>query len=95
MKARIGVIGIGGFCTHYHLPHLVARRDVDIVALCDSSAERLHALRGDIAFIPQYTDYRRLLDIELDALLISTPNIYHFEQGRDAPMKGVHVLGSV
>ena len=92
MKARIGVIGIGGFCTHYHLPHLVARRDVDIVALCDSSAERLHALRGELAFIPQYTDYRRLLDIELDALLISTPNIYHFEQCRDALMQGVHVL---
>ncbi len=92
MNTQIGVIGIGGFCAHYHLPHLLARNDVDIVALCDNSAERLRALRGDLVSIPQYTDYRRLLEIKLDALLISTPNVCHFEQCRDALMLGIHVL---
>ena len=92
MKVRIGVVGVGGFCAHYHLPHLLARGDVDIVAICDSSAERLHALRGDLMSIPQFTDYRQLLEVELDALLVSTPNVYHFEQCRDGLMLGLDVL---
>ena len=92
MKVRIGVVGVGGFCAHYHLPHLLARSDVDIVAICDNSAERLHALHGDLMSIPQFTDYRRLLEVELDALLISTPNVYHFEQCRDGLMLGLDVL---
>ena len=92
MQTRIGVIGVGGFCANYHLPHLLSRTDVEITAVCDEDAERLQALDDRLADAARFTDYRPLLDLDLDAILISTPNIYHFDQCQAALARNLHVL---
>ncbi len=41
MTTRIGIIGIGGFAAHYHLPHLLARDDVRIAGICEKKWTRV------------------------------------------------------
>jgi predicted dehydrogenase len=72
MTTRIGIIGIGGFAAHYHLPHLLARDNVSIAGICDTDATRLKKVDPRLTDIPSFTDYRPLLDLGLDALLISS-----------------------
>ena len=71
MKVRIGVVGVGGGCAHYHLPHLLARGDVDQVTVYGSEKsyriekERLYDLDRingwsevrDLPFCGNSTDY--------------------------------------
>jgi len=92
MTTRIGIIGIGGFALHYHLPHLLARNDVSIAGVCDTNAACLEKMAPRLTDIPSFTDYRHLLELGLDALLVSSPNIYHFEQCHAALERGLHLL---
>jgi len=92
MTTRIGIIGIGGFAAHYHLPHLLARDNVSIAGICDTDATRLKKVDPRLTDVPSFTDYRPLLDLGLDALLISSPNIYHFEQCQAALEHDLHLL---
>ena len=92
MTTRIGIIGIGGFALHYHLPHLLARNDVSIAGVCDTNAACLEKVAPRLTDIPSFTDYRHLLELGLDALLVSSPNIYHFEQCHAALERGLHLL---
>ena len=92
MTTRIGIIGIGGFAAHYHLPHLLARNDVSIAGVCDTNAACLEKVDPRLTDIPSFTDYRHLLELGLDALLVSSPNIYHFEQCHAALERGLHLL---
>ena len=92
MTTRIGIIGAGGFAAHYHLPRLLARDDVRIAGICDTDAARMEKADPRLAGAPRFTDYRPLLDLDLDAVLVSSPNIYHFEQCQDALAHDLHLL---
>jgi len=89
---RIGIIGIGGFAGHYHLPRLLARDDVSITGVCDADATRLSKAVAQLSDTAHFTDYRPLLDLDLDALLVSSPNCYHFAQCQAALDRGLHLL---
>ena len=89
---RLGLIGTGGFSANYHIPHLLDRDDVEIIAVCDTSAENLASRDERLRNCAEFTDYRPLLDLELDAVVVSTPNIYHFEQCQAALKRDLHLL---
>ena len=36
-KVKIGIIGLGSFCSGYHIPNLLKRSDVEVTAVCDIS----------------------------------------------------------
>ena len=80
-KIRIGIIGIGNFCSNYHIPRFLRRPDVEVTAVCDISQERLDNRNEGLRNAREYTDYHDLLDPDLiDGVHISTPNGFHFEQ---------------
>ena len=78
-KVRIGIIGLGAFCSGYHIPNLLNRTDVEIVAVCDISQDCLDKRDNRLAASQPFTDYGDMLDPDLiDGAFVSTPNRAHF-----------------
>lgn len=96
-KINIGLIGVGLRGTT-HLSNLLKRDDVHISAICDIDASRIAIAEDLIAkagkkkpksFGSNPYDYRNLLDIkELDAVVISTPWLWHTRMTVDAMEAG-------
>ena len=89
---RLGLIGIGGFSANYHIPHLLDRDDVEIAAVCDTSPETLDSRDERLRDCAEFADYRPLLDLDLDAVVVSSPNIYHYDQCQAALERDLHLL---
>ncbi|MFD1316835.1 Gfo/Idh/MocA family protein [Namhaeicola litoreus] len=89
---RTAVIGLGKMGLS-HTAILGAHKDVELVAVCDSSRLVLNAFKHYNNNINTYDNYRILLENErLDAVIIATPTKFHFEMAKDAIEKGVNVF---
>lgn len=96
-KLNIGMIGVGLRGTH-HLENLLLRKDVNITAICDIDPVRidvsLKAIENAKAIKPKVFnkdeyDYRNLLALkEVDAVIISTPWLWHTRMTKDAMLAG-------
>jgi predicted dehydrogenase len=96
-KLRLGFIGVGLRGT-WHLENSLKRNDVEVVAICDINPGRLEICRKHIAdagqgkaeeFSDGDYDYRNLLELsELDAVIISTPWLWHTPMAVDAMKAG-------
>jgi predicted dehydrogenase len=93
-KARIALIGCGGFMQWYHLPQLLKDRRVQLTAVADPDPAQIASLLGKVGRpLPSYADYREMIRREkLDAVFICTPHSLHYEQARTALLSGLHVL---
>lgn len=90
--ARIGVIGVGWWATTNHLPILKARRDVALASVCGLDEQVLHRVRDDFGIEHTTTDYRDLLEQNLDGVIIATPHPLHAEHAIAAIEAGCHVM---
>ena len=91
-KIRLGFIGAGNWAEYNHMPLLQARPDVELVGIAtptQASRDRVQARFGMPFATP---DYQELLKQNLDAVVISSPHGYHYEQAKAAMQAGVHVL---
>ncbi|WP_067624188.1 Gfo/Idh/MocA family protein [Alicyclobacillus acidiphilus] len=90
---KIGIIGSGGIA-QAHVRAYQTIDDVEIVAVADivpgKAADFIDRLQLHNA-IP-YEDHRRLLDSDLDAVSICTPNASHYATSIDALRAGKQVL---
>ncbi len=89
-RLNVAVIGCGGIST----VHIQAIRNSDqarLVAVCDIKPERVKK-KGQIYQAQVFTDYRDVLDLELDAIHICTSHYTHCEIAVAAMKKGIHVL---
>ncbi len=89
---NIGVIGCG-----YWGPNLVRNfieiPDADLVAVADLDEARLAFITARYPQILHATqDYQQLFQIDLDAVVISTPPPTHFQIAMDCLEHGLHVL---
>ena len=92
-NARIAVIGTGWWSTYTHIPALRANPAAELVALCDTSPERLHAAAQAYGVGRTYTDHQTMLaNEELDGIVIATPHATHFQLAKDSLIHGKHVL---
>lgn len=92
---RLGVIGAGSFVSRRHLPDAVKNPDVEVAAICrrDAAALTRMADHFQVSHDRAFTDWQRMLgDVELDAVLVATPNALHFQHARAALERGLHVL---
>lgn len=96
-RINIGLIGVGLRGTN-HLSNVLLRDDVNVVAICDID-ERRNALALDMiekaghkkpkVFYQSEYSYRDLLDLaEVDAVIISTPWLWHARMAKDAMIAG-------
>lgn len=89
---RIGVIGCG-----YWGPNLIRNfveiPDVDLVAVADLDAGRLQEIQSRFPEIRCVTrDYRTLMQMGLDAVVVATPPRTHYAIAFDCLRNGLHVL---
>jgi predicted dehydrogenase len=106
-KARVAVVGCGGWAQGWHLPNLSNRADAPIVALVDPAdqpgtagcvpsrcepADKLAEKYG----AKRYTSTEALLadnaELKLDGLLCAAPHTSHHSVGETALRAGLHVL---
>ena len=96
-KLRIGLIGVGLRGAN-HLNNLLLRKDISITAICDIDPKRIDlclSLMAKVSFSKPKTfgkdtlDYKNLLNLEeLDAVIISTPWLWHARMAKDAMLAG-------
>lgn len=91
-KARLGFIGAGWWATTNHMPVLAAREDVEMTAVCRLGPDELQQVKERFGFSHATQDYRDLLDMELDAVIVSTPHTMHHEHALAAIEHGLHVM---
>ncbi|MFQ3535839.1 MAG: Gfo/Idh/MocA family oxidoreductase [Aggregatilineales bacterium] len=90
---RAGIIGLG--IGKAHAKGYLRSPHTQLVALCDTDAERLSARAADYHIPPElcFTDYRAMLDqAQLDVVSICLPNALHAEASIAALQAGAHVL---
>lgn len=93
-KLKVGIIGGGGIAQKVHIPNYRKHPDlVEVVAVCDASEARAHAVANQWEIPHAYSDYRKMLqDLELDAVSVCTPNKFHAEMAIAALQAGCHVI---
>ncbi len=91
-KVRVGVIGAGSWAVSNHIPVLHARDDVELVAAVRKGEDALAELKSRFGFTHTSEDYRDVLDLELDAVVVASPAAFHHEQVKAFLEAGAHVL---
>lgn len=94
-KVRMGVLGAGAFVSRRHLPDAVNNPNVVVTGLCrrDAAARAVMADHFGVPHDSTYADWREMLDkAPLDAVIIATPNLFHYEMARECLERGLHVL---
>lgn len=91
-RTRAGVIGAGSWAVSAHIPALAARDDVELVGVCRTDLARAQSIRDRFGFAMASTDYRDLLALDLDAVIVASPSALHHEQASAALLSGAHVL---
>jgi len=91
---KVGIIGCGGIANGKHLPAISKLDNVKITHFCDIIPERAEAAREkygtDDAIVT--TNYMDVVNAELDAIHVCTPNKSHCEISCAAMNAGKHVM---
>lgn len=91
-KVQYGFIGCGAIGQRRHLREAAGNKNIQIAAVCDVNRSRASEV-GKRYKTPAFFDYREMLDnIELDAVVVATPNALHAEMSIAAMESGCHVL---
>jgi predicted dehydrogenase len=91
-RARIGVIGTGWWATSYHLPTLADHPRAEVVGVADLDERKAEAAAARYGIPQWFADYRSLLDLGVDGIVVATPHSTHFALARDALAAGADVL---
>ena len=92
-QVRLGVIGAGWWAASNHLPVLKTRDDVEFTAVCRIGKVELRQVQEKFGFRQATEDYRELLaNVELDAVIVSSPHTLHYEHARAALERGLHIM---
>lgn len=91
-KLKVAVIGCGSIAKHRHLPEYQNHNDVEIVAVCDTVAERAEVMAAQYG-AKAFTDYKEAVNLdEVDAVSVCLPNYLHAPVSIFALNAGKHVL---
>ena len=91
---NVAVIGTGVIATTKHIPCLLNRNDVKIVAVCDIEKEKAEKAKADLKLEDAYvcTDYMDIVnDKNIDVVQVCTPNPSHYPITMAALKAGKHV----
>lgn len=90
--ARIGFIGAGWWATTNHIPLLRARSDVELVSVCGLDESLNRSIQEDFGIPHGTTDFRELLSLDLDAVVVSSPHTLHALHATAALRADCHVM---
>ncbi len=90
-KIQVGIIGCG-----YWGPNLIRNFTEismsEVVAVADLREERLNFIKNAYHGVKTTTNYKDLFRMDLDAVVIATPPVTHFDLTREALENGLNVL---
>ncbi|MDQ6907066.1 MAG: Gfo/Idh/MocA family oxidoreductase [Chloroflexota bacterium] len=87
---RVGIIGTG--IGAEHIKALGETPGAVVAAVCSAQRARAEAMARQFDIPRATTDYRDLLDRDIDAVVITTPPALHHRMALDAIVAGKHVL---
>lgn len=88
---KAGIIGLGKMGIS-HAAIVSPHKDVDLVAVCDTSSLMLEGLKK-FTGVKVYEDYRKMIDSEtLDFIVVATPTKFHYPMVKYALEKGIHTF---
>lgn len=90
-KIKIGMISFAHGHAFSYLNSLVAMPEVEVAGIADEVKSRVEAV-AEKHGIPYFEDYRELLSMEIDAVVICSENVRHAELTIAAARVGKHVL---
>lgn len=95
-KYKVAFIGTGARSATYARAYAKHQDEIDVVALCDASAENIRIMAERSALpktFAEYSDYRQVLDkhTDLDGVVVSTPNYLHRETAIPFIERGIPV----
>jgi len=98
-KLKLAFIGVGGRGMG-HVNNAVRRKDVEITAICDIDSKAINnalkkinsfGFKKPVVYDKNELDYRNLLnDKNVDAVIISTPWLWHTKMTKDAMLANVY-----
>lgn len=98
---KVGIVGIGGANTvgskrgRSFIRVFNAMPEVRVTAVCDLLEDGLAEVEREFRITNLYTDYRRMLDSDIDAVVVASPVPLHAEHCIAALNAGKHVLSEV
>ena len=90
MSVKIGIIGLGNIIDS-HLQAMHKIDEIKINCVCDKNPERLEDIANKLG-CKGYDDYGKLLQENLDVILIALPHGLHCRVAIDALKAGCHVM---
>ena len=91
MVNKVGIIGCGKIFPR-HLQAVNVNSNYKLVAICDDSGERLDKAQS-ISNVKSFLDYKKMLSVvDIDIVVIATPNYQHYEQAIYCLQNGADVL---
>ena len=92
-KLRLGIIGAGSWTIGSHLPNLERHRDeVDFAIVNRRDPELLKRIAERHGFAKATTDWREVIAMQPDIVVIGSPPGFHWEQAKAALEAGAHVM---
>ena len=88
---RCGLIGYGAWGRH-HARVMAANSQVSLIAIAARSEATCAKARQEHPNCQIFDDYRKLLQVDLDAVAVVLPTHLHFEIARDVLNSGRHLL---
>lgn len=87
---KIGIIGAG-----YWGPNLIRNfhsiKEVESITVCDFDEERLEYIKAKFPNITTELDYKKLLEKNIDAVVVATPVGSHYQIAKEALLSGKHI----
>lgn len=91
-KLRAGVVGCGPIAQRGHLPGLAKSKRAEAVAVADLDPKALEKTAKRFHIQKTFTDYKAMLEENLDLVHICVPNNLHARVAIDAMKHGTNVL---
>ena len=89
-KIKAGIIGAG--IGKYHIEGYMAHKNAEVVALCDLNEDVLAQVGTEYGVSKLYTDYKEMLEADIDCVSVCVPNKFHPPITIDCLTAGKHVL---
>lgn len=86
---KTAIVGYGFSSQTFHIPFLLAEPNFDWVAMVTRNAE---AFTLDHAGVKPVSQIEQLSALDIDLVVITTPNVLHFEQAKYCLENGMHVV---
>ncbi len=90
---RVGLIGVGGICAGVHYPGLVQIPGVEIAGICEPDDDLRARRQQEWQITQAFGDSEQFLrEVQPDAVVVATPNVYHKRLITQSLAAGCHVL---